>query len=109
MINRDMQEATVTTLSGAVADTNAYGEPTLVMTSDTPPAVASRSIQIYMKTFSQMNIDAPNYLDIDEVALTKDKAVTTADRLTVDGITYRVKYVTHSPRYTQLMLSRLTS
>lgn len=109
MINREWQTATVTTLSGAVTDTDSYGQPTLVKTADTPPVVASRSIQIYKKTFSQMNIDAPSYLDIDEVALTKDRNVTTKDRLTVDGVDYRVKYVVNAPRFTQLLLARLTS
>ena len=42
------------------------------------------------------------------MALTKDRNVTTKDRLTVDGVTYRVKYVVNAPRFTQLLLARLT-
>ena len=97
MINREWQTATVRTLSG----TDAYGQPT--------PGVGGRTIEVYKKTFSQMNIEAPSYLDIDEVALTKDRNVTTKDRLTVDGVDYRVKYVVNAPRFTQLLLARLTS
>lgn len=107
MINREWQTATVATLSGATASINEYGEPTYVLNEQEQPA--TRTIQVYKKTFSQMNIEAPSYLDIDEVALTKDRNVTTKDRLTVDGVTYRVKYVVNAPRFTQLLLARLTS
>ena len=105
MINRDWQDATVATLSGATASINEYGEPTFVLDEQEQPA--TRTIQVYLKIYSQTNVTDPRYTEVDEIALTKDREVTTSDRLTVDGIVYAVRYVIPSPRFTTLLLRRL--
>ena len=105
MINRDMVTAVVTTLSGATANISAYGVPQPV--TDQQGKVVTRDIQIYKKIYSQVNVEDPRYVDVDEIALTKDRDVTTKDRLTVDGVTYAVSYVIPSRRYYTLLLRRL--
>lgn len=100
MINRDWQEATVTTLSGAVEYINEWGEPTV------PPG-QERTIQVYKKIYTQQNVNDPRYVDVDEIALTKDKDVTLSDVLAIAGKSYAVKYIVPSPRYNTLLLTLL--
>ena len=97
MINRDWQEATVATLSGD--EVNAWGVPTT--TGET------RTIEVYMKIYSQVNVLDPRYVDVDQIALTRDTSVTTSDQLTVNGKLYGVKYTIPSPRYHTLLLTFL--
>lgn len=102
MINRDWQEATVTTLSGALANIDEYGQPTVINSE------SARTIQVYKKIYAQTNVADPRYVDCEEIALTKDKEVTTSDILTVDGTSYAVKYIIPSPKYSTLLLQRKT-
>lgn len=95
MINREWQEATVTTLSGT--DVNEWGEPT--------PTGTTRTISIFKKIYSQTNVSDPRYVDVDEIALTKDTEITTSDVITCGGKDYAVKYVVPSPRFTQVLLA----
>lgn len=96
MINRDWEDATVATLSGETV--NDYGEPILGETV--------RTIKVYKKIYTQTNVTDPRYTEVDEIALTEDREVTTSDRLTAGGITYAVRYVVPSPRYVTLLLRR---
>jgi hypothetical protein len=102
MINREWQEATVTTLSGTLAYIDEYGQPTAVPPSGGEP----RIIKVYKKIYTQTNVSDPRYVDVDEIALTEAKDITPEDILTVDGQDYNVKYVVPSARYTQLLLHK---
>ena len=66
------------------------------------------SFQVYKKIYAQTNVADPRYVDCEEIALTKDKGVTTSDILTVDGTSYAVKYIIPSPKYSTLLLQRKT-
>lgn len=96
MINRDWEDATVITLSGETV--NDYGEP--------QPGELVRHIKVYKKIYTQTNVSDPRYTEVDEIALTQDREVTTSDRLTAGGVTYAVRYVVPSPRFVTLLLRR---
>jgi len=95
VINRDWQDATVSTLSG---DVDEYGQPTT--------SAVTRQIKIYKKIYTQTNVNDPRYAEVDEIALTTDKNVTTSDTISTDTDTYRILYIIPSTRYTSLLLRR---
>lgn len=95
MINLEMHEAEVLTYSG---DTDAYGQ----RRTEAPASI--RSIQICTKTYIQTNVSDPRYVDAKIIGLTKDKDITTADRLRFGGHLYDVLDVIPSLRLNQVFL-----
>jgi len=95
MIQREWQQVTVTTFSNTKDE---YGQ--------TRQTVAStRTVDMVCKIYSQSDINNPNFVNITMVGLTKDKAITTENEITISNKVYTVKYVVPSGKYNQILMS----
>lgn len=94
MINREWQEATVLEYSPGI---DARGQR-----RKTPSA--ERIIEIVPKIYSQTNVSDPRYVDVEIIGLTKDKDITTENRIQIGGNLYDVLYLIPSGRLTQVLM-----
>ena len=59
----------------------------------------TKTVEMFIKIYSQSNVADPRYLDIDLIGLTKDYNITTSNVVKVDDVKYDVKYTLTTPRY----------
>lgn len=95
MIQREKLQATLRTYTAAV---DAYGQ---MHTSYT-----DKSIEVFRKTLSQTMTSDARYVDCELMCLTDDRSVTDQCDVIIGTETYKVKYVTETPRYMVLYLRR---
>ena len=96
-ITRELQSAT---LKAYGTNVDAYGQ----LEQGTP---TTRTIDVAVKIFSQMNVQDPRYVDVELIGLTKDKDIVPGEVLSLAQGNYRIKYVVPTGRWTELMLVKL--
>ena len=96
MINNEMRRVQVLTYSD---ETDAYGQR-----RQGSPTV--RFVDMFCKIFSQVNVNNPNYVDIDMIGLTDDKDITDKDVILIGDEKYNIKYVIPSSRKYQIMMRK---
>lgn len=96
MINRELEKVTVISFESGVDE---YGQ-TRTQISGT------KEVDMYIKTYSNQLIDNPKYNEIEYLALTKDKTITSANQIEYNNIKYDIIYVMPSARYNQLFLRK---
>ena len=93
MINREMRTALVTSCS---KELDAYGVPI-----ENPQ---SRTIEVTLKLYQHSRVEDIRFNDVTHLALTFDKQITDADKLQIDGKTYKVEFVNNEGRLAQVFL-----
>lgn len=96
-ITRELQSATIKAY-GPTTDT--YGQ----LEKGTP---TTRPVEVMVRIYSQQNVTDPRYVDVELVALTKDKGIVPGEVLSLAQGDYRIKYVIPTGRWTELMLAKL--
>lgn len=61
---------------------------------------------LYIRPYSQVNVNNPEYVKITLAGLTKEN-ITTANVIEVSGVKYRVKYIIPSDRYVEVLMEAL--
>lgn len=96
MYNNEKQTVQVLTYTNELDD---YG----ISRTDTP---TTRDIEMYVKVYSQTNVENPKYVDIELIGLTEDNDLSTDNQLVVGGHTYNIKFITPSRRLNQVFMVR---
>lgn len=66
----------------------------------------SREIEMYIKVFTQINVNDPRYIDADYIGLTEDKMITENNTISFGGKTYNVVQLVPTRRYTKVLLKK---
>ena len=93
LFNRQSRPLLVRTYGGV----SEYGE-------QLAEVVEERTIDGTFGLYTHTNVDDIRYNDVEYTILTKDKQITTNDRVLVDGIEYKVLFVNNYGRLSQLFL-----
>lgn len=67
----------------------------------------TKTVDMFIKIYSQSNVADPRYLDIDLIALSKDYEISTSNVIKVENDKYNVKYTLFTPRYLVLYLKKI--
>lgn len=96
MINNEMKSVEVLTYSEVNSvGQKRMGEPT------------TKTVDMFIKIYSQSNVADPRYLDVDLIALSKDYEISTSNVIKVENDKYNVKFILKTPRYLVLYLKRV--
>ncbi len=96
MINNEMKSVEVLTYSEVNSvGQKRMGEPT------------TKTVEMFIKIYSQSNVADPRYLDVDLIALSKDYEISTSNVIKVENDKYNVKFILKTPRYLVLYLKRV--
>lgn len=63
-----------------------------------------RASEMFIKTYSQTNVNDPRYTNVTMIGLTKDKAITVNNQIKYNNLVYDVLYVIPSARYYQVLM-----
>ena len=67
----------------------------------------TKTVDMFIKIYSQSNVADPRYLDVDLIALSKDYEISTSNVIKVENDKYNVKFILKTPRYLVLYLKRV--
>lgn len=96
MINNEMKSVEVLTYSEVNSvGQKRMGEPT------------TKTVDMFIKIYSQSNVADPRYLDVDLIALSKDYEISTSNVIKVENDKYNVKFILKTPRYLVLYLKKV--
>lgn len=96
MINNEMKSVEVLTYSEVNnVGQKRMGEPT------------TKTVDMFIKIYSQSNVADPRYLDVDLIALSKDYEISTSNVIKVENDKYNVKFILKTPRYLVLYLKKV--
>lgn len=96
MINNEMKSVEVLTYSEVNSvGQKRMGEPT------------TKTVEMFIKIYSQSNVADPRYLDVDLIALSKDYEISTSNVIKVENDKYNVKFILKTPRYLVLYLKKV--
>ncbi len=97
MIYREMQPVSVVSFTSG---TDAYGQKRKNGSS-------SRVVDMFIRTYSQINVADVRYADVTDIGLTTDTAITDENQIEVGEQTYQVLYVIPSRRFYQILMKRV--
>lgn len=96
MINNEMKSVEVLTYNEVNSvGQKRMGEPT------------TKTVDMFIKIYSQSNVADPRYLDVDLIALSKDYEISTSNVIKVENDKYNVKFILKTPRYLVLYLKKV--
>lgn len=96
MINNEMKSVEVLTYNQVNSvGQKRMGEPT------------TKTVDMFIKIYSQSNVADPRYLDVDLIALSKDYEISTSNVIKVENDKYNVKFILKTPRYLVLYLKKV--
>ena len=90
-----MKQVTLLTYADTVDE---YGQPRKGTSSST-------TIEMFVKEYSQQNVDNPKYVDVELLGLTKAE-VGLKNMIEIDSVKYDVLHVTPSKRYNEVFLRK---
>lgn len=67
----------------------------------------TKTVDMFIKIYSQSNVADPRYLDVDLIALSKDYEISTSNVIKVENDKYNVKFILKTPRYLVLYLKKV--
>ena len=94
---RELQTVTVKAYGLTVDD---YGQ----LEQGTP---VTRTVDMALKVFSQVNVQDPRYVDVDMIGLTKDTSIVPGEVISLASGDYRVRYVVPTGRWQEILLAKL--
>lgn len=96
MINREMRKAKLLAFDDSV---DGYGR----INQGVPQ---EKDIELTLRIYQHSNVEDVRFNDVTHMALTANKEVTDANKVTIDGITYSIVFVNPEGRLTQLLLKK---
>ena len=65
----------------------------------------STEIEVIWKLYNQINVDNPNYVDVDVIILTKDTTINDTNQIVKDDVTYNILKIIPG-KYYQVFLKK---
>ena len=96
LIQRDWIKVNKLTYSNELDD---YGQKRQV-----PPT--STEIEVIWKLYNQINVNNPNYVDVDVICLTKDTTINDTNQIVKDSVTYNILMIIPGKNY-QVFLKKV--
>ncbi len=95
--NRELKPVSVVSFT---TGTDAYGQKR-------KQGSTTRTVEMYVKVYSQSNVSDVRYCDVTNIGLTKDASITDENQIVIDGATYNVLYVIPSGRMYQILMKKV--
>lgn len=95
--NRELKSVSVISFT---TGTDAYGQKRTLGST-------SRTVEMYVKVYSQSNVSDIRYNEVTNIGLTKDASITDENQIVIDGVTYNVLYVIPSGRLHQILMKKV--
>ena len=67
----------------------------------------TRTVEMFVKVYSQSNVSDIRYNEVTNIGLTKDASITDENQIVIDGATYNVLYVIPSGRLHQILMKKV--
>ena len=96
MINREYKDVNVLTFTDEVDDYGQKRQGTSTV----------KDIKMVCKLYSNNSTNSPKYNDVEVLGITKDKTITDANQISIDGVVYNVLFIIPSGQYTQVMMKK---
>lgn len=97
IFNRELKPVSVVSFT---TGTDAYGQKR-------KQGSTSRTVEMYVKVYSQSNVSDVRYCDVTNIGLTYDTSITDENQIVIDGATYNVLYVIPSGRMYQILMKKV--
>lgn len=95
--NRELKPVSVVSFT---TGTDAYGQKR-------KQGSTSRTVEMFVKVYSQSNVSDVRYCDVTNIGLTYDASITDENQIVIDGATYNVLYVIPSGRMYQILMKKV--
>lgn len=95
--NRELKPVSVVSFT---TGTDAYGQKR-------KQGSTSRTVEMFVKVYSQSNVSDVRYCDVTNIGLTYDTSITDENQIVIDGATYNVLYVIPSGRMYQILMKKV--
>lgn len=97
IFNRELKPVSVVSFT---TGTDAYGQKR-------KQGSTSRTVEMFVKVYSQSNVSDVRYCDVTNIGLTYDASITDKNQIVIDGATYNVLYVIPSGRMYQILMKKV--
>lgn len=97
IFNRELKPVSVVSFT---TGTDAYGQKR-------KQGSTSRTVEMFVKVYSQSNVSDVRYCDVTNIGLTYDTSITDENQIVIDGATYNVLYVIPSGRMYQILMKKV--
>lgn len=97
ILNRELKPVSVVSFT---TGTDAYGQKR-------KQGSTSRTVEMFVKVYSQSNVSDVRYCDVTNIGLTYDTSITDENQIVIDGATYNVLYVIPSGRMYQILMKKV--
>lgn len=97
IFNRELKPVSVVSFT---TGTDAYGQKR-------KQGSTSRTVEMFVKVYSQSNVSDVRYCDVTNIGLTYDASITDENQIVIDGATYNVLYVIPSGRMYQILMKKV--
>lgn len=95
--NRELKSVSVISFT---TGTDAYGQKRTLGST-------TRTVEMFVKVYSQSNVSDIRYNEVTNIGLTKDASITDKNQIVIDGATYNVLYVIPSGRLHQILMKKV--
>lgn len=95
--NRELKPVSVVSFT---TGTDAYGQKR-------KQGSTNRTVEMFVKVYSQSNVSDVRYCDVTNIGLTYDTSITDENQIVIDGATYNVLYVIPSGRMYQILMKKV--
>ena len=95
-----IREAKPVSVVSFTIGTDAYGQKRQLGST-------TRTVEMFVKVYSQSNVSDIRYNDVTNIGLTKDSLITDENQIVIDGATYNVLYVIPSGRLHQVLMKKV--
>lgn len=95
-----IREAKPVSVVSFTTGTDAYGQKRKLGST-------TRTVEMFVKVYSQSNVSDIRYNDVTNIGLTKDSLITDENQIVIDGATYNVLYVIPSGRLHQILMKKV--
>lgn len=68
----------------------------------------TREVEMMIRNYQQVNVQDVRYIDVTDIGLTFDSAITDANQISTSSGTYNVLYVIPSRRLNQILLKKVS-
>lgn len=97
IFNRELKPVSVVSFT---TGTDAYGQKR-------KQGSTTRTVEMFVKVYSQSNVSDVRYCDVTNIGLTYDTSITDENQIVIDGATYNVLYVIPSGRMYQILMKKV--
>lgn len=95
-----IREAKPVSVVSFATGTDAYGQKR-------QSGSTTRTVEMFVKVYSQSNVSDIRYTEVTNIGLTKDSSITDENQIVIDGATYNVLYVIPSGRLHQVLMKKV--